>query len=297
MAIAGRVQKMTIKVLTNVRADHFFLDLWVRHYGALFGRENLHVMFDGDDWQPQTDLTGVRVHVVIDIPRERLQRLRRTSIWQSNYANRLLKKGATLVLRTDIDEFVASDPRAGTSLPELLAGLGPDAMTAALGLDVVQAPREGPLDPTRPILAQRRNAVITREFSKLVAVRKPLRWMNGFHRGRGVPIDLAPGLLLFHLNLFDKAIAERRIAERSAIAEHATQGAHIAERLDRFAELAESAGLPFDEVADRARQQIMVSLPSRTGPHPGRITDGNSPRGYHVLLPDRFAGLLPNPAP
>jgi hypothetical protein len=169
-------------------------------------------------------------------------------------------------------------------------------MTAAVGLDVVQAPAEGPLDPDRPILAQRRNAVITREFSKLVAVRKPLRWMNGFHRGRGVPIDLAPGLLLFHLNLFDKSVADRRIAERKAIAEHVTQGSHIAERLDRFAELAESTPLQFDDVAERARQQIMVSLPSKTGPHPGRITDGNSPRGYHVVLPDRFAGLLPNPA-
>jgi hypothetical protein len=288
---------MTIKVLTNVRADSFFLDLWVRHYGSLFGRENLHVMFDGNDWQPQTDLTGVRTHIVTDIPRERVRRLRRTSIWQSNFAKRLLKRGATLVLRTDIDEFVALDPQAGASLPDFLDSLKPDAMTAALGLDVVQASTDGSLDPTRPILAQRRNAVVTREFSKLVAVRKPLRWMHGFHRGRDVPIDLAPGLLLFHLNLFDKAMAERRIAERKAIAEHVTQGTHIAERLDRYAELEGSTPLPFDQVAEPARQQIMVSLPSRTGPHPGRIVDGNSPRGYHVLLPDRFAGLLPNPAP
>jgi hypothetical protein len=288
---------MTIKVLTNVRADSYFLELWLRHYGSHFGRENLHVMFDGDDWEPQTDLTGVKVHVVSDIPRERLPRLRRTSIWQSNFANRLLKKGASVVLRTDIDEFVALDPGTGSSLPDFLEGLAPDSMTAALGVDVVQAAGEGPLDPDRTILAQRRNAVITREFSKLVAVRRPLRWMNGFHRGRDVPIDLAPGLMLFHLNLFDTAVAERRIAERKAILEHATQATHIARRLDRLAELDDSAPLPFDDVAARAHQQIMVSLPSPTGPHPGRITDGNSPRGYHVLLPDRFAGLLPNPAP
>jgi hypothetical protein len=252
-------------------------------------------MFDGGDWQPQADLTGVKAHVVADIARERQRRLRRTSIWRANPANRLPKKGASPVPRTDIDEFVALDPRVGNSLPDFLAGLAPDAMTAALGLDVAQAASEGPLDPTRPILAQRHNAVVTRAFGKLVAVRPPLRRMNGFHRVRNVPIDLAPGRLLFHLNLFDRAVAERRIAERKAIAEHVTQGTHIAERLDRYGELEGSTPLPFDAVAEKARQQIMVSLPSKTGPHPGRIVDGNSPRGYHVLLPERFAGLLPNP--
>lgn len=286
---------MTIRVLTNVRADSFFLDLWVRYYGGLFGRENLHVMLDGDDWTPATDLTGVSVHVVTDAPDPRTGRDNFTADWQSGLAKRLLKSGTSVVLRVDVDEFVAVDPRAGLSLPDYLDRLGPGAMRAALGLDVVHGPADAELDASRPILTQRRNAILTREFCKLVAVRNPPRWASGFHRGRRTPIDIGPDLLLFHLALFDRGIADRRIAERAAVSQHRTEGAHIARRLDRFAELEGSSPVAFDAVAESARAQVMTPVPSPTGPHPGHITGGNSPRGHHVWLPDRMTGVLPAP--
>ena len=284
---------MTIKVLTNVRADSFFLALWIAHYGALFGKENLHVMFDGDDWQPDCDVTGVNVHVVRDVPRVRGDRLKFTAIWQSRLANALLKGGVQTVLRTDIDEFVAVDPRANQSLPDYLAALPEGAMCAALGVDVIQGPKEGALDHSLPILGQRCNAVLTREFCKLVAVRAPLRWAGGFHRGRNVPIAIGPDLLLFHLALFDRHVAARRIAGRADILQDASQGSHIRTRLDRFADVAGMEPLAFDAVAERARSAIEQSVPSRSGPHPGFISDGNVERGYHVLLPDRMRDVLP----
>jgi hypothetical protein len=284
---------MNIKVLTNVRADSFFLDLWLRHYGTLFGRENLHVMLDGDDWTPSVDLSGVTLHVLTDVPETRTGRDNFIADWQSNLARRFLNSGASVVLRSDIDEFVAVDPRAGLSLPDYLDRLEPGAMCAALGLDVVQGPAEAALDAARPILAQRRNAVVTREYCKLVAVRRPPRWASGFHRSRRTPIDIGPDLLLFHLALFDRDIARQRIAERAAVTQHRTEGAHITRRQDRFDELRGSSPVPLDDVSGLARAQIMTAVPSPTGPHPGHITDGNSPRGFHVTLPDRLAGLLP----
>lgn len=287
---------MSIAVLTNVRTDTFFLALWVAHYGSLFGRDNLHIMLDGDDWTPQVDLSGVNLHVVPNVPRERTLRLGFTSRWQSRHAARLLKGGTELVLRTDIDEFVAADPSCGMDLPSLLHALPPDAAKAALGLDVIQSPDEAPLVDTAPILAQRRHAILTREFCKLVAIRRPVRWMGGFHRARDVAIDIQPGLLLFHLALFDRAAAEARINQRRSTAEHTTQGAHIAQRLSRFDEVAGPAPRDFDMVAAPARAQVMTSLPSRSGPHPGHIPDGNTPRGHHLHLPDRMADLLPSPA-
>lgn len=286
---------MNIKVLTNVRADSFFLDLWLRYYGAIFGRENLHVMLDGDDWEPIADLTGVTLHVARDVPEARSGRDNFTANWQSDLARRLLNAGTSVVLRIDIDEFVAVDPRAGLSLPAYLDRLAAGAMCAALGLDVIHGPADACLKPSRPILEQRRNAILTREFCKLVAVRRPPRWASGFHRSRRVSVDIGPDLLLFHLALFDRTVADRRIAERSAITQHRSEGTHISGRLDRFAELQASLALPFDEVAERGRAQIMAAVPSPTGPHPGHITDGNAPRGYHVWLPDRMTGLLPAP--
>ncbi len=286
---------MNIKVLTNVRADSYFLELWLRHYGGIFGRENLHVLLDGDDWEPQADLSGLSVHIARDVPEARTGRDNFTANWQSALAKRLLNAGADVVLRIDIDEFVAVDPRAGLSLPDYLGRLAPGAMCAALGLDVIQGPSDAGLDRSRPILEQRRNAILTREFCKLVAVRRPPRWASGFHRSRRVAIDIGADLLLFHLALFDRTVADRRIAERSAISQHRTEGSHISGRLDRFAELQASTALPFDDVAQRGRDQIMAAVPSPTGPHPGHITDGNAPRGYHVWLPDRMTGLLPLP--
>lgn len=287
---------MRIAVLTNVRTDTFFLALWVAYYGSLFGRENLHIMLDGDDWTPQVDLTGVNLHVVPDVPRDRPQRLGFTSRWQSRHAAALLKGGADLVLRTDIDEFVAADPACGRDLPALLARLPQDAAAAALGLDIIQGPDEGPLDPATPILAQRRHAILTREFCKLVAIRRPVRWVGGFHRARDVGIDIPQGLLLFHLALFDRAAAEARIGQRKTAAEHAKQGAHIADRLSRFAEVAPPAPPAFDALAGAARTHVMASIPSRSGPHPGHIPDANSARGHHLHLPERMSALLPAPA-
>ncbi|MCX7288203.1 MAG: hypothetical protein NTW20_11790 [Rhodobacterales bacterium] len=284
---------MTIKVLTNVRADAVFLDLWIRYYGAIFGRENLHIMLDGDDWEPQSDLTGTNVHVVKDLPRDRARLDNQTAAWQSRAANWFLKRGARAVLRTDIDEFVALDPAVGGDLPGYLAALGPEDRVAAFGVDVVQGPQETALDQTRPILAQRRNAVITHEFTKLVAVRQALRWRSGFHRGQHVPVDVRQGLILFHLAMFDEDIARQRIRDRGLIAGDPSQSTHITGRLARFDEIRQTSPLAYDDVAGSAWTQMMQSVASPTGPHVGRIADGNLPRGYHVLLPDRFAGLLP----
>jgi hypothetical protein len=284
---------MTIKVLTKVRAESVLLDMWVRYYGTLFGRENLHVMLDGDDWTPQTDLKDINVQVVTDIPRDRNSRNNHAANLQSHAARRHLRRGAFAVLRTDVDEFVAVDPKMGIGLQDYLLGLGPDAQVAAFGVDVIHGPAEPALDLTRPVLQQRRNAVLTHEFSKLVAVRKPLRWRSGFHRAENVPVDIGQGLLLFHLALFDRDLARQRIVERSLIANDSTMTEHITGRLSRFDEIKDSNPIAYDDIAAQAWKQMMQSTPSKSGPHVGRISDGNTARGYHVLLPDRFSDLLP----
>lgn len=286
---------MGIKVLTKVRADAFFLDMWVRYYGALFGRENLHIMLDGDDWTPQADLTGINIQVVTDIPRDRNRRNNHAANLQSRAASWHLRRGAFAVLRTDVDEFVTVDPTLGLDLPSYLLGLSPDACVAAFGVDVVHGSDEPALDPARPILDQRRNAVLTHEFSKLVAIRRPVRWRSGFHRGEHVPIDIGRGLLLFHLAMFDQDLAKQRIADRSRLASDPTMTDHLTGRLGRFSEILESRPIAYDDVAVKAWSRMMQSSPSKSGPHVGRITDGNVPRGYHVILPERFGPLLPRP--
>ena len=93
--------------------------------------------------------------------------------------------------------------------------------------------------------------------------------------------------------MFDEGVARQRILYRGQIASDPTLTDHITGRLARFAEIRDSTPAAYDDVATRARERMMQSTPSKTGPHVGRITDGNLARGYHVLLPDRFSGLLP----
>lgn len=284
---------MRVQVLTNVRADQFFLAYWVSYYGGIFGRENLHVMRHGDDWEADVDLTGVNVHLLEYSPQGRIERDRSVALWQSRFANRLLAQGTDLVLRTDIDEFLAVDPQAGCSLPDYLASLGPGAMQAAMGLDVIHATGESSLDENLSLLQQRRHAIVTREYCKLVAVRRPLRWIGGFHRGRNVEISLSPRFLLFHLALCDQELADRRIASRKSVAEDASEAGHIEKRLDRFAEVRGGPPLEYDSIRDAAHAQLMQSIPTRRGPAVGAIRDGNVGRGYHVRIPDRMTHLLP----
>ena len=284
---------MNIQILTHVRADHFFLELWTWYYGKIFGRRNLHIMLDGDDWNTHVDLSGINLHIVKDVPRDRGERNRFTASWQSRFARKLLET-SPLVLRTDIDEFVCVDPNAGIGLREYLESLDPGSMKAAVGLDVIHGPLEGPLVEDLPLLEQRRNAVITREFCKLVAVSKPLRWVGGFHLARNVDVDISPSLILFHLALFDRQIAEQRIEGRKSVAEHPTLGAHIKKRLDRFSEVESTLPLSYDDTIIKAHSELMNAVPSRTGPHVGFIRGGNVTRGYHVRIPDRFHQVLPS---
>ena len=70
---------MKIAAVTHVRNDDFYLGKWVDHYGRLLGRENLHILLDGADWQPGVDLTGTNV-TVVERQITRMNRVRSASV-------------------------------------------------------------------------------------------------------------------------------------------------------------------------------------------------------------------------
>jgi hypothetical protein len=115
----------------------FFLEKWIDHYGALVGRENLYVVIDGDDWEPEVDLTGIETEVLLDAPRRRIRNDRFMAKEMSARANRLRKR-YDHVIRGDVDEYVVVDPASGLDWPEALEELTEEGYIFALGVDVVQ---------------------------------------------------------------------------------------------------------------------------------------------------------------
>ncbi|MBE7217135.1 MAG: glycosyltransferase family 2 protein [Caulobacteraceae bacterium] len=192
-------------VLTTVWNEAARLPRWIAHYGAAVGLENLFVEDDGSD-DGSTD--GLGAVNVIRRPRgvyDERERTARISAWASGLLGRY-----DTVIYADADELLV--PADGASLREWLARPHPPTVTA-IGLDVLDVPGvdAGPLDPTRPLLAQRGHARLNPTYCKPLVTRAPIRWRPGLHFSDAA--TAFDGLLLLHTRYADRAAAVARLAQ------------------------------------------------------------------------------------
>jgi hypothetical protein len=279
--------------LTHVRHEGFFLSKWLEHYGGLFGRENLFVVIDGDDWTPEADLTGVSVEVLTGAPRRRVRNDQFMAKEMTLRANRLRAR-YRYVLRTDVDEYVALDPAAGRDWPEALKAVDEAGYLFALGVDMLQAPGEDrPVDRAAPILAQRRHGYVSPVYSKPFVISQRAMWTGGGHRLIGRDVRLSPEFILFHLALADASIATERHRARGGDGQHPSFVRHVGQRMDYLGAADFDRALDFDD----ARAAALKDFPVEDGGTPAkraqntrdpRAVDGRLP----VRLPDRFAALV-----
>lgn len=143
------------------------MSLWLKYYGAQFGRENLFVVLDGDEWEPNVDLTAVTVTMVKDAPRQRVRNDRFMAKTVSGRAHELVNDYHYIV-RSDIDEFVCIDPNSGLNWETAMEEIDYWGYTYSMGMDVVhnRALETDPLDLNQPILSQRQFAVVDHNYSK-----------------------------------------------------------------------------------------------------------------------------------
>ncbi len=139
-----------VAVITDSIAEDFFFPLWRRYYGGLFGDAALHVV----TYEGGARFADPRLGGVLRLPVGYEDGLRAWVI--SDYVAMLLHAN-DVVVRVDVDEFLVVDPRAGASLPEFIARSDRPHLTAR-GFDVVQIMAKPPLQPDRPVLAQRQFA-------------------------------------------------------------------------------------------------------------------------------------------
>lgn len=281
--------------LTHIRHEQYFLEKWIAHYTPIVGgRENLHVVIDGDDWDPQVDLTGITTEIITDAPRRRIRNDQFMAKAMSGRANRLRKR-YEYVIRGDVDEYVVVDPDAGLDWPQALRELDDHGYIFALGCDVVQSPAENAaVDRAAPILGQRRAGFIADRYTKPFVINRWANWAGGAHRLLNRQVRMSGHFVLFHLALADETLARDRMQARGGTGQHRSFVGHQTDRLNAISD----AGLVAPMGWAEARAIAMAEFPvePETGDPAPRPRPSRDPRnreqGLPVDIPARFHGML-----
>jgi hypothetical protein len=278
--------RKTICALTTARNEPGFVGKWVAHYGAALGVENLFVLLDGHDQAVPADLGAANVLRLPHRPAGRAAGDRRRARIMTHFARGLFHL-YDLVIATDVDEFLVVDPQTGHGLRDYLSGLRrPPAAISALGLDVGQHPQEeGPLDPDRPYLQQRRYAHVSARYTKPVIATRPVSWGSGLHRVKGRNFHIDPNLYLFHLGMADLARARAKTSDADRLA--AGWANHMARRERLFELIAAASPRDADTYLPVARRQQTWLRPIYAWNKPAMI-----PGDPVVRIPARFRDLL-----
>jgi hypothetical protein len=292
--------KARMAAVTMVHEDYFFLDRWVRYWGAQIGRAHLYVLSHGEDPRIRRIAEGANiVHIPNPPDKSRLHRRRWAAL--SHYAS-----GLTLyynwVVCNDVDEIVAVDPAISDSVPDYLDAkfaAGAPNVIAPFALEIVHTPASEtePIAPDAPILSARRNFRINSNYAKPCITRGRIAFSIGGHGclQRGVALDAH--LFLFHLRYVDAGLSRARLERRRQWieAKHGSteptaggvsrwgDGTRGFDRLSAQEPVAETVEFP-----DLRKRMIA----GRTRAETGNWFFGKARSAELYRLPDRFAGLF-----
>ena len=286
--------------LTMVHQEEAYFRLWLDHYGAILGRENLYVITHGGDPAIVGMAEGCRL---IYLPRLSVDGNFDSNRFEvlNSFANYLLSQYDG-VIAGDVDELVFVDPALGVSLVEF-AEQHRSASPAlrAFGFNVFEREGDAPLDPGRKVLAQRRHVRCEQDYCKPLIVFSRPGWSVGYHAVPGQPY-LPDGLYLAHLHYVSAGLVADIAGQRaetlaenpqihdarafrakwwSSRAKHARDymrlmsSRPVEEFDDRIGELLDElrgtvvqsrwGGRGYTQMAFRQRQDYVLRLPERFG--------------------------------
>ena len=243
--------------VTFVYNETFSLPLWIRYFGAQFGRENLFVVDLGTNDGSTNDLGIVNK---IAMPRDDLDEYTRTNF--INCLQQGLLNYYDTVVYSDADELVVPDPELYPNLRVYLEQRTFD-YASCVGLNIVHMLNlEEPIDLTRPILQQRRFAKFQSATCKSCVSRVPMNWSPGFHCGDKPP-KIDPALFLFHTKWMDYTLAmQRQKVSREATYSMRTlaQGMRAHSRYDHDRFVREGFFDPINEMIHRGLAEFDFSV-------------------------------------
>lgn len=244
-----------------VRDDDFYLRRWVEYYGRELGKENLYILFDGEDQKVPDFCEGTNTYIHRRLCNEIVKGERARLDLLSDKARQLLDADYDMVIGVDCDEFVVVDPRRGESLREFLSHQKIDVTISPLGLDIGQhMNKEAALDPTRGFMEQRRFAYLDTRYTKGSILAKPARWGRGFHRVKGHNFHICPDLYLLHFGCVDMEMMRKRFMNPDRIG--GTSIRHFNKRTRTISIVTAKKARRFDRFAPLARRfQTWIRAP------------------------------------
>lgn len=191
-----------IAAVTMVRDDDFFLRKWVEYYGRELGKENLYILFDGEDQKVADFCAGTNTYIHKRLSNQIVEGEKMRLGLLSDKAAQLLKSGYDIVIGVDCDEFIVADPKLGMGLAKFLSEQEIGATLSPLGVDIGQhLDKESEIDPSRNFLEQRRFGYLCTRYTKGSVITEPVRWGRGFHRVKGHNFHICPGPLSLSLRM------------------------------------------------------------------------------------------------
>lgn len=207
------MEKKTACVITMVKDDYYFLDLWVRYYGEIFGRDSLYVINHGGDPEINRIAEGCNVMCLPGVFDENFDMVR----WRLfNGLGNGLRGYYNHVIIGDVDEFLVLDPKGNIGLTEFLDKRNKKMTITPIGLEVVHRP-ELEQDPIQEhILGPRRYVRFTSAYSKPCIFNRPTNLSRGGHYSMDPNLKVFRKLYLFHMRYADAALYLQTKANRHA---------------------------------------------------------------------------------
>jgi hypothetical protein len=205
-----------VAVFTMARDEAQMLPRWVDHYARQVGVDNL-IVLDDNSTDGSTDHLPCTVHRLPALPGKEQYEYSRMSLISGISAG-LLAVYDTVIF-VDVDEFLIPDPRRYDGLLDFLEARADRDAVAPMTLNVLHVPGlEGPLDPERPVLGQRRFAKFVPVMCKPSIKRVPANWRGACH-GIMAPFEVDRELFMLHLKFYDRDALVRVADHRRALVE------------------------------------------------------------------------------
>ena len=192
----------TVAAITMVRNERAMMPRWVSHYAAQCGGPEHLLVIDDNSTDGSTDDLPCPVVRIPPLTKGHFEPSRLGLL--SKFAAGLLEAYDAVVF-TDADEFLLADPRKYATLVDLVADRAEVPVLGAMGINLVHhLGQEDALDPSRPLLAQRRLAKFIPLMCKPAVKRVPAAWTAASHGVKGTPYRIDPDLYMFHAKFSDR---------------------------------------------------------------------------------------------
>lgn len=203
---AGEAEVPRVVALTMARDEADMLPRWLAYYGGQVGFENI-IILDDNSVDGSTD--GLPCTVLPLPPGPWKSSWARTRMTLVNGISRGLLACYDVVVFSDVDEFLVPDPVRYENLVDYLGVNRNRDVVAPLAVNVLHKPSLEPaLDPTQPLLTQRRFVKFAPGMCKPLLKRTPTNWWRAFH-GVNAPFEIDRDLLMLHLKFCDASILVR----------------------------------------------------------------------------------------